>query len=121
MSAVVLTSTFKLDNVSFKEPKKNNSGGQSILLNYYNDSTKKMGPLIMQTPRMRMPFGPDISENPDNGIKKFSLNTSLASDDSNNHQLKQFTEIIRVIDEHTKKFACDNSDLWFGKNINQMF
>jgi len=114
MSAVVLASNFKLENVSFKEPKKNAVGGQSVLLNYFNESTKKSGPLIMQTPKMRMPFGPDISES-DTGIKKYSVNTSLANTESNNNNLKVFTEIIRVLDEHTKKFATENSELWFGK------
>jgi hypothetical protein len=114
MSAVILTSNFKLENVSFKEPKKNAVGGQSVLLNYYNESTKKSGPLVMQTPKMRMPFGPDISES-DTGVKKYSLNTSLANSESNNNNLKVFTEIIRVLDSHTKKYATDNSEQWFGK------
>jgi hypothetical protein len=114
MSAVVLTSNFKLDNVSFKEPKKNAVGGQSVLLNYYNESTKKTGPLVMQTPKMRMPFGPDISES-DTGLKKYSVNTSLANAESNNNNLILFTEIIRVLDTHTKKYATDNSEMWFGK------
>ena len=114
MSAVVLTSNFKLENVSFKEPKKNAVGGQSILLNYYNEKTKKAGPLVMQTPRMRMPFGPDISES-DTGVKKYSVNTSLANAESTNNNLKVFTEIIRVLDDHTKKFAEEHSEEWFGK------
>ena len=114
MSAVVLTSNFKLENVSFKEPKKNAVGGQSVLLNYFNESTKKSGPLVMQTPKMRMPFGPDISES-DTGIKKYSVNTSLANSESTNNNLKVFTEIIRVLDSHTKKYATENSELWFGK------
>ena len=114
MSAVVLTSNFKLENVSFKEPKKNAVGGQSVLLNYYNEKTKKAGPLVMQTPKMRMPFGPDVSES-DTGVKKYSVNTSLANAESTNNNLKVFTEIIRVLDSHTKKYATENSELWFGK------
>lgn len=114
MSSVILSSNFKITNVSFKEPKKNAVGGQSILLNYFNDETKKSGPLLIQTPKMRMPFGPDISEG-DNGAKRFSVNTSLATLDSNNQNLTVFTEIIRVLDEHTKNFAVENSELWFGK------
>ncbi len=114
MAAVVLASNFKIENVSFKEPKKNQVGGQSVLLNYYNDSIKKAGPLILQTPKMRMPFGPDISDS-DSGIKKYSINTSLASDDSENNNLKIFSEIVRVLDVTTKKFATDNSEMWFGK------
>ena len=114
MSSVVLASNFKLENVSFKDPKKNAVGGQSVLLNYYNENTKKAGPLILQTPKMRMPFGPDISEN-DSGTKKYSLNTSLANEESSNANLKLFTEIIRVLDSHTKSFATENSEQWFGK------
>ena len=114
MSAVVLTSNFKLENVSFKEPKKNAVGGQSVLLNYYNEKTKKAGPLVMQTPKMRMPFGPDISES-DTGVKKYSVNTSLANAESNNNNLNVFTEIIRILDTHTKKYATENSEQWFGK------
>ena len=115
MSTVVLSSNFNINNVSYKEPKKNLIGGQSILLNYYNPDSKKPGPLIMQTPRMRMPFGPDISDNPDTGVKKFSLNTSLAMNDSENNNLNEFTKIIQHLDQHTKEYAHKNSDLWFGK------
>ena len=113
-SPVVLATTFNINNVSFKEPRKNSVGGQSVLLNYYNENTRKHGPLLLQTPKMRMPFGPDISVG-ENGSKRFSVNTSLALDDSPNNNLKQFTEIIRVLDEFTKNFAAENSELWFGK------
>jgi hypothetical protein len=114
MSAVTLPSDFKIENVSFKEPKKNAVGGQSILLNYQNDSINKNGPLIIQTPKMRIPFGLDITE-ADNGVKKYSVNTSLANDDTNNVNLKVFTDIIRKLDINTKVFAEQNSEQWFGK------
>lgn len=114
MTTVTLVSNFKIENVSFKEPKKNAVGGQSVLLNYFYENTKKSGPLILQTPRMRMPFGPEIYES-DTGFKKYSVNTSLANLDSNNSNLKLFTEIIRNLDTFTKKYATDNSELWFGK------
>ena len=113
-SPVILVSDFKLENVSFKEPKKNAVGGQSVLLNYTNPKTKKMGPLMIQTPKMRMPFGPEISES-DTGIKKYSVNTSLANDETQNQNLKVFTEIVRVLDDYTKKFATEHSEEWFGK------
>jgi hypothetical protein len=113
-SPVILVSEFDIKNVSFKEPRKNAVGGQSILLNYNNPKIKKNGPLMIQTPKMRMPFGPEVNEG-DKGVKKYSVNTSLASDDSENQNLKAFTELIRVLDEHTKKFAEENSEEWFGK------
>ena len=113
-SPVILASDFKIENVSFKEPRKNSVGGQSVLLNYYNNVTKKNGPLIIQTPKMRIPFGADISES-DTGIKKHSVNASLALGDSANQNLKVFTEVIRTLDEHTKKHSVDISEVWFGK------
>ena len=113
-SPVILVSEFDINNVSFKEPKKNAVGGQSILLNYNNPKTKKNGPLMIQTPKMRMPFGPEINVG-DKGVKKYSVNTSLASNDSENQNLKAFTELIRVLDKYTKDFAEEHSEEWFGK------
>ena len=115
MSTVVLSSEFSADNVSFKEPRKNAIGGQSILLNYYNDSTKKNGPLILQTPKMRIPFGHDMSESDNGGPARYSVNASLASNDSQNANLNLFTEIIKDLDVCVKKAAVELSELWFGK------
>jgi len=113
-SPIVLPSNFKLSNVSFKDPRKNASGGQSVLLNYQNDNGKN-GPLIMQTPKLRLPFGPDISEPEGGGAKRLSINGSLAHSDSTNLSLKMFSEIIKQLDMFTKKIAVENSEVWFGK------
>ena len=39
----------------------------------------------------------------------------MANDDTNNANLKVFTNIIRKLDINTKNFAEENSDQWFGK------
>jgi len=114
MSSIVLSSRFNIDQVSFKEPKKNAVGGQSVLLNYYDEKSKKYGPLIMQTPKMRMPFGPDNADI-DGGGKKFSINTSLAHTDSENANLKLFTDVIRSLDKKTIEYGTEHSEVWFGK------
>ena len=111
---VILSSDFKSQNVTFKDPRKNAVGGQSILLNYFNEMTGKNGPLIVQTPKLRMPFGFDCSES-ENGAKRYSVNASLATDESNNVHLKQFTEVVRELDNCTKNTAEQLSDVWFGK------
>ena len=115
MSAVVLTNEFSLENVSFKEPRKNMVGGQSILLNYMNPTTKKSGPLILQTPKMRIPFGPDVSESDNGGPTRYSVNASMANGESNNTSLISFTNLIQSLDAFTKKTATEMSQLWFGK------
>lgn len=114
-SAVVLVSQFKAENVSFKEPRKNAVGGQSVLLNYYNEETKKNGPLVLQTPKMRLPFGHDASVPDGGGPVKYSINTTLATAETTNANLRAFTETIRTLDTVTKKEGVDKSELWFGK------
>ena len=115
MSTVVLSSEFSADNVSFKEPRKNAVGGQSILLNYYNPATKKNGPLVLQTPKMRIPFGHDASESDNGGPIRYSVNASMASGDSQNANLVLFTELIRELDVCVKNSGVEQSELWFGK------
>ena len=52
-SVVILSTDFKCENVTYKEPRKNTVGGQSILQNYFNELTGKNGPLVIQTPKLR--------------------------------------------------------------------
>ena len=114
MSSVILSNDFSIENVSFSQPRKNNMGGISILLNYLNNG--KNGPLVIQTPKMRVPFGVDAQE-PQEGVGpiKYSLNTSLAANDSTNESLIKFTESIRELDIFTKAKGVDSSEEWFGK------
>jgi hypothetical protein len=116
MSGVVLPVDFKLENVSLMEPKKNSNGGMSILLNYQNPSTGKTGPLLIQTPRMRVPFGVDKID-PDNGVglSKYSINLSLAGSNEKNLNNQIFTEIIRNLDDYVKGQGVAKSTEWFGK------
>ena len=111
---VIVASDFKSENVTFKDPRKNAVGGQSILLNYYNDITGKNGPLVLQTPKLRMPFGADCSES-DNGTKRYSVNVSLGTLETNNANVKLFTEVTRSLDKLTKSMAEQLSTTWFGK------
>ena len=112
---VTLVSDFKIENVSFKEPKKNQVGGLSVLLNYQNDTLNKNGPLVLQTPKMRLPFGFDDSIQEGTGIHKYSINGSLATSDTTNQNLRLFTETIRELDNLTKKVGEEKSVEWFGK------
>lgn len=115
-STVVLPSEFKIENVSFNTPKKNSQGGQSVLISYYNEATDKSGPLILQTPRCRAPFGAEIVDAPDKKSRKYSINISLSNSESTNENLKKFTEIIRAIDDKAKKYCRGEGAMsWFGK------
>lgn len=114
-SSVVLPSEFKIENITFYSPKKNNQGGQSVLIAYYNEATGKTGPLLLQTPRCRTPFGADVSDG-DKKTRKYSINLSLASSDSSNENLVKFTDILKQIDNKATSYARgDGAIQWFGK------
>lgn len=111
---ILLPNEFDIDKVNYLQPKQNKQGGQSVLLNY--SSTDKSGPFFMQTCRVRIPFGIDQMKPPGTSEVKYHISISLANNETENSQLKTFTENIRKIDDMTKQYSQDN-DIWFGKKI----
>jgi hypothetical protein len=112
---IVLPNEFETESVNFMPPKTNKLGGQSVLLNYTPDGSSS-GPFIMQTCRVRLPFGIDQSK-PQNGeAVKYHISFSMANDETQNEQLKLLTKNIRSIDSKAKSMASD-SDTWFGKKL----
>ena len=111
----VLPTEFNADYINFLPPRPNKLGGQSVLINYVTDDRR---PLVMQTPRMRLPFGVDQSK-PQNGEpSKYHISLSMGSDETSNETTKQFVKNIRDIDGVTKSFA-QTSDKWFGKKLSE--
>jgi len=107
----VLPNEFNQEFINFLPPKPNKLGGQSVLINY-----EERRPLVMQTPKMRLPFGTDCSK-PQNGEPmKFHICLSMGSDDTSNDATKQFVKNIRTIDNVAKEYA-KTSDKWFGKKL----
>lgn len=94
-------------------PRQNKLGGQSVLLNYKDGD--KTSPFILQTCRVRLPFGVDQNKM-DSGGLKYNVSFSLANEATDNEQLKLFTQNIREIDDLAKKFPQDN-DSWFNKKL----
>lgn len=112
--AILLPNEFESQNVNFLPPKQNKLGGQSVLLNYKEG--EKTSPFIFQTCRVRVPFGIDQNKPQDGGPVKYHISFSLANQDTENEQLKTFTNNIRDVDNLAKQFP-QNSDTWFGKKL----
>lgn len=110
MSAVLLSNEFNVSNVSFTEPKKNQMGGQNVLINYNNSG--RTGPLIIQTPRLRAPFGADRQEPDGGGPVRYSVNLTVNSSEG---PIGQFYKIIQDLEEHVLNTGVEMSDKWFGK------
>ena len=109
MSAVLLSNEFSTANVSFTEPKKNQMGGHNVLINYNHNG--RSGPLIIQTPRLRAPFGADRQVPDGGGPVRYTLNLSVNNDGATG----QFFEFIKGLEETVLNAGVDLSDKWFGK------
>jgi len=113
---ILLPNEFNESSIKFLPPRQNKLGGQSVLINYDNDQTN--GAFILQTSRIRIPFGVDQSK-PQNGeAVKYHISVSLANDETQNSGLRQFTDNIRSIDDKAKKFATEDP-AWFGKKLSE--
>tara|TARA_B100000927_G_scaffold183916_1_gene148093 strand:+ start:2033 stop:2755 length:723 start_codon:yes stop_codon:yes gene_type:complete len=113
---IVLPSEFDDASIKFLAPRQNKLGGQSVLINYETDQNS--GAFILQTSRVRIPFGIDQSK-PQNGeAVKYHISIALANDETQNPQLRQFTENIRALDNKAKTHAMEES-AWFGKKLSQ--
>ena len=109
MSAVLLSTEFSTANVSFTEPKKNQMGGHNVLINYNNNG--RSGPLIVQTPRLRAPFGADRQVPEAGGPVRYTVNLSI----NNEGNTGQFFNFIKDLEETVLNAGVELSDKWFGK------
>lgn len=111
--SILLANEFDKDNVVFAPPKVNRLGGQSVYVNYGSGEVPQQ--IILQTTRVRVPFGIDQT-NGDNGPVKYHFSISLATDEEEGTLLRQFTDNIRAIDTLAKNNP-QQSDSWFGKKL----
>ena len=111
--AILLPNEFEAENVVFLPPKLNKLGGKSVLMNYKDND--KSAPYILQTCRVRVPFGVDQNKQ-DNGGVNYHISFSLANDSTENEQLKTFTNNIRAVDDMAKSFP-QNNESWFDKKL----
>lgn len=114
MPEIVLANEFDIDAVNFMPPKPNKLGGQSVLLNY--NTGDEPGPFVMQTCRVRLPFGIDQSKPQGQEAVKYHFSFSMANEETQNEKLRQLTSNVRAIDSKAKSNATDG-DVWFGKKL----
>ena len=115
---IVLPNEFDPDAINFLPPKPNKLGGQSVLINYNPPESERGGAFILQTCRVRIPFGIDSSKPENGGPVKYHFSVSMANDDTQNEQLRQFTQNVRSIDEKAKLHPQENT-AWFGKKLSE--
>ena len=111
MPSVCISASYPHDDVNFGKPKANNNGGYNVEVSIgdSDDST------LLQTPRMRCPFG--ISTNRNNENRK-DLDLSFNGMDTNK-SFKDFYDCIKKFDTKAIDFACENSKLFFKKELDR--
>lgn len=109
MATVLLPQEFKESNMTFTEPRKNQMGGSNVLINYATD--RKTGSLIIQTPRLRAPFGADRQESESGGASRYNVNLTV----NNEGKVGEFFEVIKQIEQCVLNTAVEKSEQWFGK------
>lgn len=113
---ILMVNDFNPDdkNIVFLPPRPNKMGGQSVLINYSEDGGRG-GPFMLQTCRVRAPFGVDMNDKGPDG-PKYHVSVSLANDQTENVNLRKFTDNCRALDDLAKNEPTTNSS-WFGKTL----
>lgn len=114
--SIVLPNEFDAEAINFLPPRPNKLGGQSVLVNYNPTDSDRGGAFILQTCRVRLPFGIDSSKPENGGPVKYHISVSMANDETQNEQLIQFTKNVRSIDEKAMEHPQENTS-WFGKKL----
>tara|TARA_Y100001963_G_C6646056_1_gene383365 strand:+ start:77 stop:790 length:714 start_codon:yes stop_codon:yes gene_type:complete len=117
-NTIVLPNEFDPDAINFSPIKHNSHGGKSVLINYNHPGTERGGVFILQTCRVRIPFGIDSSKPENGGPAKYHFSVSMANEETQNEQLRQFTENVRSIDEKARLYPQKNTT-WFGKKLSE--
>jgi len=104
---IVKSEDFSSKSVSYSDPKKLGHGGQAIYVNYQGK------PLIIQTPKMYMPWGMGKYDSGDGNVK-YSLDMSFKNME-NNANMESFYKAIESFDEKLVDDAVNNSMSWFKK------
>ena len=107
-TAIQLSDTFSVNQVTYSEPRTNPNGGKTVYIKY-NDSF-----LFFQTPKMPIPFGLSHNQYEEGKTPKYHLDLSFRGKD-NNPQVAQFYEAMNSFDQKIIKDAMDHALPWFKK------
>lgn len=116
MSQIIKPHNLDVSKISYSDLKSmGNSGGKIIHLNYKEDvNSGGIGePIVIHTPKMRLPYGVGIYTDPA-GKNKYTLDLSYG-DFENDTKMKQFYDAITSIEEKLINDAKTNSLTWFRK------
>lgn len=105
MDMVILAKDFDMKNVRLGSLKTLDNGGKVVYINYKNH------PLIIQTPKLKAPFGLSNWEN------KYSLDLSLNGYEGSQESTAMFYKALNGLDEFMLEQGLQNGMAWFKKKM----
>lgn len=110
---VILYKCFNAENIAAENMGKNRMGGNQVMLSYLGNKS-----IAMQLPSMLVPFGLQEYSPADNpAAVKLSIDLSFRQLAPDDQRVGVFKALIRKIDERMLDLACENSVIWFGKQL----
>lgn len=101
-------------NLCYGDVRDNLSGqGKNVPITYRDASGDNVR-LVLQTPKMRTPFGLDAYQPKEGGDPKYSISTGFQGMDSND-KVRVLHELIAAIDKRNVDEAFANQASWFGE------
>lgn len=102
-----------VSELEYADPKQNVMGGQSVFVQLPNKDVKEHS-IIVQTPKVELPFGLNTYEN--NGYKSHSIDLSF---NRNTTSTENFVNFVKAFDEQNLTYGIDKSYKWFGKRLDK--
>lgn len=115
---VLHISQIKPNHFHVGPPKRNQNGALRIDLNYADPSLAGCV-YLLQTPKLRLPFGLGTQEHEGGRANSYSLSMSLDNFKNNSAIEAEFIRGIELLDEHIKNLATENSKVWFKKPMSK--
>ena len=113
---VMHISNIKPSHFQVSAPKRNQNGGLRVDVEY-RDPALGGSVYLIQTPKLRLPFGLGTQEHEGARGNSYSLSMSFDNYKNNSPTEIEFVRGIEHIDEQIKTLACENSKNWFKKSM----
>jgi len=111
---VLHISQIKPSQFAVSAPKRNQNGGLRVDVEY-KDTPLSGKVYLVQTPKLRLPFGLGSQEHSTGS--SYSLSMSFDNYKNNSPSEIEFVKGLELIDDQIKKLAAENSKVWFKKQM----
>lgn len=116
MATTLLSKEVKTENIFFIDvPSKEGSAMKNVRVKYQHDPESEPDRFIVQSAKMRSPFGITNNQKWIKGDDKVKWDIQLSfQGEERNKKIQRFREAVEAIDERILKEGTDNAEEWIG-------